>query len=51
MRSRRAAPPAVDDVIAHTLVTDPDYSLAAVIPNGNDTVRQYIWVKSSNATP
>ena len=43
--------PAVDDVIAHTLVTDPDYALAAVIPNGNDTVRQYIWVKSSNAAP
>ena len=43
--------PAVDDVIAHTLVTDPDYALAAVIPNGNDTVRQYIWVKSSDATP
>jgi hypothetical protein len=43
--------PAVDDVIAHTLVTDPDYALAAVIPNGNDTVRQYIWVKSSSAAP
>jgi hypothetical protein len=39
--------PAVDAVIAHALVTDPDYRLAAVIPNGNDTVRQYIWVKSS----
>ncbi len=43
--------PAVDDVIAHTLVTDSDYALAAVIPNGNDTVRQYIWVKSSSASP
>ena len=41
--------PAADDVIARTLVTDPDYALAAVIPNGNDTVRQYIWVKSSLA--
>jgi 4-amino-4-deoxy-L-arabinose transferase-like glycosyltransferase len=39
--------PAVDNVIARTLVTDPDYALAAVIPNGNDTVRQYVWVKSS----
>ena len=43
--------PAADDVIARTLVTDPDYALAAVIPNGNDTVRQYIWVKSSSAAP
>ena len=41
--------PAADDVIARTLVTDPDYALAAVIPNGNDTVRQYIWVKGSLA--
>ena len=41
--------PAADDVIARTLVTDPDYALAAVIPNGNNTVRQYIWVKSSLA--
>ena len=39
--------PAVDAVIARTLVTSPDYRLAAVIPNGDDTVRQYIWVKSS----
>jgi Dolichyl-phosphate-mannose-protein mannosyltransferase len=39
--------PAVDAVIARTLVTDPGYRLAAVIPNGNDTVRQYIWVKGS----
>jgi Dolichyl-phosphate-mannose-protein mannosyltransferase len=39
--------PAVDAVIARTLVTAPNYRLAAVIPNGNDTVRQYIWVKSS----
>jgi hypothetical protein len=38
--------PAVDAVIAKTLAADPDYSLADVIPNGNDTVRQYIWVKS-----
>lgn len=43
--------PAVDAVIARTLVTDPDYNLVAVIPNGNDTVRQYIWVKSSSAAP
>ena len=38
--------PAVDAVLAQTLAADPDYSLADVIPNGNDTVRQYIWVKT-----
>ena len=38
--------PAVDSVLARALAADPDYSLAAVIPNGNDTVRQYIWVKT-----
>jgi Dolichyl-phosphate-mannose-protein mannosyltransferase len=38
--------PAVDSVLAQTLAADPDYSLAEVIPNGNDTVRQYIWVKT-----
>lgn len=38
--------PAVDAVIARTLITSPDYRLAAVIPNGDDTVRQYIWVKA-----
>ena len=43
--------PAVDAVLAQTLAADPDYSLAEVIPNGNDTVRQYIWVKSSSAAP
>ena len=32
------ATPTVDG-IAWTLVTDPDYALASVIPNGNDTVR------------
>jgi hypothetical protein len=37
----------VDAVIAQTLATDPDYSLAAVIPNGDDSVRQYIWVKTA----
>jgi hypothetical protein len=37
--------PAVDGVIARTLAANPAYRLAAVIPNGNDTVRQYIWVK------
>ena len=39
--------PAVDTVIASTLAADPQYRLAAVIPNGNDTVRQYLWVKIS----
>ena len=36
--------PAVDAVIAKTLAADPYYRLAAAIPNGNDTVTQYIWV-------
>jgi hypothetical protein len=39
--------PAVDAVIARTLAADPDYRLAAVIPNGNGTVTQYIWVKTT----
>jgi hypothetical protein len=38
--------PAVDAVLAQTLAADPDYTLAEVIPNGDDTVRQYIWVKT-----
>jgi hypothetical protein len=38
--------PAVDGVIAQTLAADPQYSLAAVIPSGNNGVRQYLWVKS-----
>jgi len=38
--------PGVDAVLARTLAADPHYSLADVIPNGNDTVRQYIWVKT-----
>ena len=38
--------PAVDAVLARTLAADPHYSLADVIPNGNGTVRQYLWVKS-----
>jgi Dolichyl-phosphate-mannose-protein mannosyltransferase len=38
--------PAVDAVLAKTLAADPHYSLADVIPNGDDTVRQYIWVKT-----
>jgi len=39
--------PAVDAVLAETLAADPDYSLADVIPNGDDSVRQYIWVKTA----
>jgi hypothetical protein len=38
--------PAVDAVLAKTLAVDPHYSLADVIPNSGDTVRQYIWVKT-----
>jgi hypothetical protein len=37
--------PGVDHVLASTLATDPAYRLADAIPNGNDTVTQYIWVK------
>jgi len=37
--------PAVDSLIAKTLAADPLYRLAAAIPNGNDTVTQYIWVR------
>jgi Dolichyl-phosphate-mannose-protein mannosyltransferase len=37
--------PGVDRVLARTLATDPSYRLADAIPNGNDTVTQYIWVK------
>ena len=39
--------PAVDAVLARTLAADPGYRLADVIPNANDTVTQYIWVKSA----
>jgi hypothetical protein len=38
--------PGVDAVLAKTLAADPHYSLADVIANSGDTVRQYIWVKS-----
>jgi Dolichyl-phosphate-mannose-protein mannosyltransferase len=38
--------PAVDAVLAKTLAADPHYSLADVIPNSGDSVRQYIWVKT-----
>jgi hypothetical protein len=37
--------PAVDNVLAHTLETSPDYRLAEAIPNGNSTVTYYIWVR------
>jgi len=43
--------PAVDQVIAQTLTTDPSYRLAAAIPNGNDTVTQYIWVRVPTPRP
>ncbi len=38
--------PATDAVIASAVVKSSYYRLADVIPNGNDTVRQYIWVRS-----
>lgn len=37
--------PALDNVIASTLRADPDYRLAATIPNGNHSVIYYVWVK------
>lgn len=37
---------ATDTVIAHALAVSPDYRLAAVIPNNNDSGNQYIWVRS-----
>jgi hypothetical protein len=37
---------ATDAVIAHALATSPDYRLADVIPNNNNSGNQYIWVKS-----
>ena len=41
--------PAVSQVIARAVRTSPHYRLAAVIPNGNHTVTQYIWVNTSAA--
>jgi hypothetical protein len=38
--------PGTDAVIARALTQSPHYRLANVISNGNDTVRQYIWVRS-----
>lgn len=37
--------PGVDNVLARTLQADPDYRLAARLPNGNDTVAYYVWVR------
>ena len=37
--------PGVDNVLARTLEADPDYRLAARLPNGNDTVAYYVWVR------
>ena len=37
--------PALDATLARTLRADPRYRLAAAIPNGNDTVTYYIWVR------
>jgi hypothetical protein len=37
--------PPVDNAIAHALQASPDYRLAASIPNGNDTVTYYVWVR------
>jgi hypothetical protein len=37
--------PPVDNALAHALETSPDYRLAASIPNGDDTVTYYVWVR------
>lgn len=37
--------PALDAAIARALEADPRYRLAAAIPNGNDTVTYYVWVR------
>ncbi len=37
--------PALDDVLARTLRSDPDYQLAAAIPNGDHSVIYYVWVR------
>lgn len=41
--------PSVDAVLARTLQADPSYRLAAALPNGNDTVTQYVWVNTGRA--
>jgi 4-amino-4-deoxy-L-arabinose transferase-like glycosyltransferase len=41
----RQVTPALDSMIARTLQADPRYRLAAAIPNGNDTVTCYVWVR------
>jgi hypothetical protein len=38
--------PAVDQVLASTLESDPAYKLVAAIPNSTGTYTQYIWVRS-----
>lgn len=37
--------PSLDKLLARTLEADPGYRLAAAIPNGNNTVTYYVWVK------
>jgi hypothetical protein len=39
--------PSVDGVLARTLATSSFYRLAAAIPNGNDSVTQYLWVRTA----
>lgn len=36
----------IDTAIAHALAVNPQYRLAAVIPNDNNSGNQYIWVRS-----
>jgi hypothetical protein len=38
--------PSVDAVLAKALATSSRYRLAAAIPNGNDSVTQYLWVRT-----
>ena len=37
--------PALDDVLARALRSNPDYRLASTIPNGDHSVIYYVWVR------
>jgi hypothetical protein len=41
--------PSVDTALARALQTSPFYRLASAIPNGNRTVTQYVWVRTTPA--
>lgn len=43
--------PALDLTIGRALRSSPDYRLAAAIPNADDSVTYYVWVKRSTSHP